>query len=136
MPYNENMNKKTLLYLIIILVVVALALMLTRGDSSSTNLSTDVVATICSQESPFDEVVNVVNSSSDGEYYELSYASAVYDSEGNVIGVNPILDNPGEYYDSSGTLVGNCGGLLNEESSSFCIQTLPSLTFDTTNLCL
>ncbi len=95
----------------------------------------ETVNRLCSQKPKLGDFVSV-KGSSNGEYYTMNESYRIYASDGSVLGINPVLDNPGVYYDSSGNLIGYCDGLLNENSSSFCTEILPSLTFNMEDICL
>lgn len=88
---------------------------------------------LCSLEVKVGDFVSVYSSNNE-KYYMTGYSYAVYDTDGNYF-INPVPDNPNTYYNSSGDLVGSCGGLLNYQSSLFCNEILPLLSFDTEDIC-
>lgn len=99
-----------------------------------------VVSILCSQKPKVGNLVNVY-SSTNGKYYALNYSYRVFGDPRDMktngkIYINPVLDNPSAYYDSSGNSIGYCGGLLNEVGASFCTEVLPALSFNTTDLCI
>lgn len=105
----------------------------TTAISTSSQQST-VIESLCSQKPKIGNSVHVKRSTN-GAYYVLNYWDTIYDTEGKSFS-NQVLDNPNAYYDSSGNLIGYCGGLLNQNVVPFCTKILPSLFFNNINLCL